>query len=54
MRVVGGDQEKLYKGSDTEERIIRYFPGGERYLMSGREESIVFCRKKRKQVKVMR
>lgn len=48
MRVVGGDQEKLYKGNDFEGGTIRCFPGGERYIMNGREDSIVYCRKKKK------
>lgn len=29
-------------------RIIMYIPDGERYIMRGREENFVYCRKKGK------
>ena len=52
--MVGGDQEKLHKGNNFEMRTISYFPSGESYMMSGRKERIVYCRKKEKQVKVLK
>ena len=53
MKVVGTDLEKLHKAGDFEGRIITYFPDEEGYVIRGREESIVYDKKKGKQAKTL-